>query len=167
MTRRIASCSRGQTEHRRPRHIDNVLYLFNSRRPCEARRNDPLVLLIGFASAWLLLWAIFIDYTVSAALKDAYPEEFQDGAMWKIAFPIFVLSPLTPLDLQRRCLQSWTGISFAGLGFSSCCFLYGNVVAGWIILIMSIASAVVLVGYWRTHLMNCRRKAADNGQEEL
>jgi hypothetical protein len=127
----------------------------------------PLVLLLGFASAWLLLWSIFIEYTVSAALKDAYPEQFQEETIWKIAFPIFVLSPLTPLDLQRRCLLSWTGIIFAVLGFSFCCFLYGNLVAGWIILIMFMGFAVVLTGYWRTYLANCRRKVAQSDEEEL
>jgi hypothetical protein len=126
----------------------------------------PLALLIGFLSAVALLGSIFKYHEISEALIDSYPEEFREGTLWRTAFPIFALSPLTPLDLQLGFLQSLTGSCCAILGISLSCFLFGNVVAGWIILIMFVCFAVLLIGYWRTYWANRRRKIALSSKEE-
>ncbi len=125
----------------------------------------PLILLIGCVSAVVLLWSIFKYHEVSNSLIDSYPEEFREEPLWRIAFPIFIFSPLTPLNLQLGCLQSLTGSCCATLGISLCCFLYGNIVAGWVTLIMFAGFTVLLIGYWKTYWANRSRKIACTEEE--
>ena len=125
-----------------------------------------VALLVAFASAVVLLWSIFKLEALSNALIDSYPEEFREETLWKIAFPIFALSPLTPLDLQLSYLRSMTGSCFATLGISVSCFLFGGIVAGWIALIMFGAFTVFLIGYWKTYWANRARKMALRDKEE-
>jgi hypothetical protein len=123
-------------------------------------------LLIGFASAVVLLWSIFKHHAVSDALVDSYPEEFREETLWRIAFPILVFSPLTPLHLQLDCLKSQTGSCCATLGISVSCFLFGGITAGWITLIMFVGLTIFLIGYWRTYRANRARKIALNDKEQ-
>ncbi len=88
-------------------------------------------LFIGFASAVVLVGSLFRYQEVSDALMDSYPSEFREGTLWRTAFPIFVLSPSTPLPLQTGYLQATAGFCFVMLGISLCCFLLEKEIAGW------------------------------------
>jgi hypothetical protein len=116
-------------------------------------------LLIALLSAVLLFWSIVKNLAVSDALADSYPTEFREEPMWRMAFPIVVFSPLTPLNLQLGCLQSLTGSCCATLGISLSCFSFGGVRAGCITLTMAAGFSALLVGYWKTYFANRRRKA--------
>jgi hypothetical protein len=124
-------------------------------------------LLIGFASAVVLVGALFKYEEVSEALRDSYPSEFQKEPLWRTAFPIFVLSPLTPLHLQVGYLQAMAGICFVTLGISLYCFLLDKEIAGWIVLAMFSLYSAMMISWWRTYKANSSRKRMQDPKEEL
>jgi len=124
----------------------------------------PFALLTGFASAVVLAWTMFKYEEVSNALIDSYPQEFQEATLWKIAFPIFVFAPSTPLRLQSDFLQSMAGGCFVALGISLTCFLLENVVMGWGMLAVFVGTTATTIGNWRTYRANCRRKTGPHSE---
>jgi hypothetical protein len=125
------------------------------------------VLLIGFATAVVLVGSLFRYQEVSDALMEYYPSEFQKGSLWRTAFPIFALNPSTPLHLQVGYSQSQAGLSFVILGISLCCFLLEKEIAGWGLLVAFLVSVVQLIRHWGIYKANRDRKAIDAHEEEL
>jgi Flp pilus assembly protein TadB len=126
-----------------------------------------LVLLIGCATAVVLTWSVFKYHTISDALSDSYPAEFKEGTLWRTAFPIFVLSPSTPLDLQAGFLQSQAAFCFVVLGISLCCFLLEKTLAGWLLLIAFSGFVVLAIKSWNTYKANCARRMVRDDKDEL
>lgn len=125
------------------------------------------VVIIGFASAALLFWSMLKYENISNALEDSYPSEFREGALWRIAFPIFVLGPSTPLHLQAGYLRAMAGICFVTLGISLCCFLLDKEIAGWIVLAMFFLYSAMMISWWRTYKANRDRRLTKDAREEL
>jgi hypothetical protein len=123
-------------------------------------------LFVGWASAVTLVWSVFKYHAVSDALIDSYHPEFQEGMLWRTAFPVFALSPSTPLDLQAGYVQSITGFCFVTLGVSLCCFLLEKTIAGWMVLIMFFVFAALTIKSWRTYKANCNRRVVHDHKEE-
>jgi hypothetical protein len=57
-------------------------------------------LFIGFASVVVLGWSVFKYQEVSDELMHSWPPELQKGTLWRTSYPVFALSPSTPLHLQ-------------------------------------------------------------------
>jgi len=117
--------------------------------------------LIGFASAAVFFWSAVKGQEVSDALIDSYPPEFREPVLWRTGFHVFVLSPSTPVVLQAAYLQSLAGFCFVTLGVSLCCFILGQIIVGWIVLIMFFSFTVLTIKSWTTYRANCNRKTSD------
>lgn len=122
--------------------------------------------IIGFASAVVLVGSLFRYQGVSDALMDSYPSEFQEEPLRRIAFPIFVLRPSTPLHLQLGYLQAMAGICFVTLGISLCCFLLDKELAGWIVLAMFSVYSAMMMSWWRTYKANRDQRFIQDRQEQ-
>lgn len=122
--------------------------------------------IIGFASAVVLVGSLFKYQEVSDAVMDSYPSEFREETLRRTAFPIFVLSPLTPLHLQVGYLQAMAGICLVTLSIALCCFLLGKEIAGWIVLAMFSLYSAMMISWWRTYRANRDRKLRE-AREEL
>jgi hypothetical protein len=123
-------------------------------------------LFIGYASAVVLVWCIFRYQEISDALIDSVPPEFKDGMIWRTAFPVFVLNPSTPLDLQAGYVQATAGFCLVILGFSLCCFLLEKAIVGWILLIMFFVVAAGAIKSWKTYKTNCSRRTVHHHEKE-
>ncbi len=126
-----------------------------------------LILIIGLASAILLVWSVVKYQNAGDALIDLVAPEFREPTLWKTAFPIFVLSPLAPLDLQASYVQSLSGFCLVTLGISLCCFLLGKAVGGWWLLVMFVGFSVLAIKAWMTYRANRNRHAIDEREGEL
>jgi hypothetical protein len=116
------------------------------------------ILIVGCASALAFLWAAFLFQKVRYAMINKIPLEFQDPDLGYSAYPEFALRPSTPLPLQADYLKCQMLFCFAFLGFSLCCFLLNNVIAGSLSLAFFLILAVTAIKSRKIYKANCNGK---------
>jgi hypothetical protein len=105
------------------------------------------------------IWSAVIYQTVYRALINSFPPQFQDPLNSRYAFPVFALSPSTPLSLQADYMKSLAGGCFAMLGFSLSCFSFQRVDGGCLALLGFFAAVVSTIKSWKAYKENCNSAA--------
>jgi len=108
-----------------------------------------------------LIWTVVKYQIVYCALKDSLPPQLPA----RFAFPVYVLSPSTPLPLQAEYVKSLWGGCVAFLCVSLCFFSLGELAVGCVSLVVFAASVVSAFRAWKTYTENCNRAVAQDEKE--
>jgi hypothetical protein len=113
-----------------------------------------------------LLWSAIRYQFVYRSLIDSFPPQFQDDPTSRYAFPVFALSPSTPLPLQAEYVKALWGGCVAFLCVSLCFFSIGELIVGCLGLVVFFASVVSAIRAWKTYKENCNRVVPDEDNDE-
>ena len=142
-------------------HRVRVLGVCN--RTCEFRiaevREKRLGAVFAVTSLIAGVWSAVNYQIVYYALIDSFPPQFQDSLNSRYAFPVYAMSPSTPLSLQADYLKSLAGGCFAMLCFSLSCFSFQRADGGCLALVGFSAAAVSAIKSWKTYKENCNLAA--------
>jgi hypothetical protein len=108
------------------------------------------------------IWSAARYEFVYRSLIDSFPPQFQDDLTSRYAFPVYALSPSTPLSLQANYVKSlWAGclsLFFCALAF----FSAGNVVFGCFVMAGLSWTIFGATKSWKTYRENRDRVANEN-----
>jgi len=114
----------------------------------------------------ITLWSAVKSHVVYRSIVDSFPPQFQDDLSSRYAFPVLVLSPSTPLELQAEYMKSLLGgcavFPCVSLGF----FAARNVVFGCFMFIAFIWSVFSTIRSWKTYKENCERPMVNDQMDE-
>jgi hypothetical protein len=117
-------------------------------------------------SAIAAIWSAVRYQIVYRSVVDSFPPQFQDDLTSRYAFPVYALSPSTPLPLQAEYMKSlWGGcVSFlcVSLGF----FSSQNVVFGGFCLAGFFWVVFSTLKSWKTFKENCNRASTRRDKEQ-
>jgi hypothetical protein len=114
----------------------------------------------------IALWSAVKMHVIYRSIVDSFPPQFQDDLSSRYAFPVLVLTPPTPLELQAEYMKSLLGSCAVFLCVSLGCFAARNAVFGCFVLVVFIWSVFSTVRSWRTYKENCERPAVRNERDE-
>jgi hypothetical protein len=109
-----------------------------------------------------MIWSAVKYQIVYRALVDSLPPQLPSG----FAFPVYALSPSTPLPLQAEYVKSLWGGCVAFLCLSLCFFSLQQLIVGCVSLAVFFASVVSAIKSWKTYKENCNRAVAQDDRKE-
>lgn len=111
-------------------------------------------------SAMAGIWSAIRYEIVYRSVVDSFPPQFQDDLTSRYAFPVYVLSPSTPLPLQADYVNSLWGSCVVCLCVSLGFFSSQNVVFGCFVLAGFFWTLFSTFKSWKTYRQNCNRTQA-------
>jgi hypothetical protein len=113
------------------------------------------------------VWSAVTYQVTYHAVLDALPPQFQSPLTSRYAFPVYALSPSTPLPLQADYIKALAGMTFALLCFSLSCFLFGRLDGGLLAFFGFGAGVVSTFKSWKTYKANCDQPSVQHGATDI